>query len=77
MTYQLPTYANQTLSQNYQIIQQKPSYTGNLIIQLIFDNHFDLYTINIFQINTSENIFMFGIFTDLTHAQQYYNYIKI
>ena len=77
MTYQLPSYANQTLSPNYKIIQQKPSHTGNLIIQLILDIDFDLYIINIFQINTSQNIDMFGIFTDLPHAQQTYNYIKI
>jgi hypothetical protein len=59
------------------VIQQKSFHHNNLILEIHYLSDFNLYSINIFRDNTSENFDIFGIFENLELCQIKFNSIKL
>lgn len=60
-----------------QIKLSKNFHHNNLILQILYHPHFDLYTINIHKINDNTNYDIFGIFETLQHATKKFNTIQL
>ena len=60
-----------------QILESKSFHHNNLILQLIFDTDFDLYTINIHRKNDNTNSDLFGCFMTFESAKTKFDTIKL
>lgn len=59
------------------IVKAKLFHHNNLILQLIYNSHFDIYTINIHRENDNSDSDLFGLFQDLESATEKFNSIKL
>jgi hypothetical protein len=60
-----------------QIPQPKLFHHNNLQLSIVYDSHFDIYTIEIHRLNDNTTFNPFGIFLTLQHAISKFNTIKL
>jgi hypothetical protein len=66
-----------TLIPNNDVVQAKLFHHNNLVLQLLFDRHFSVYTINVYRVNDRTDSNLWGLFTELKDAQSKFERIRL
>ena len=53
-----------TTEPNCRIVHAKLFHHNNLVLQLLFDHHFNMYRINVYRLNDQSNTDLWGVYFD-------------